>query len=183
MSLMSVASMRSAMSSPPDLRLASRTGGVDDRQIDDAVDMDVGLVPVVREFLDHDAVLLHALDELVGPGADRLKSEAVACLLGGLGGEHHAGAVGELGDQRRVRRLERDPDGERIDHLEHGRFAAISGLRNEPGKLRWRSSEDFAASASSFSPSWNLTFGRSLMVDGPAVGRGLVRERELAAPR
>ena len=28
----------------------------------------------------------------------------------------------------------------------------------------WRSSENFAASASNGSPSWNFTFGRSLMV-------------------
>ncbi len=43
-------------------------------------------------------------------------------------------------------------------------ITAISGLRNEPEKLRWRSSENFAASASSASPSWNFTPGRSLMV-------------------
>ena len=41
--------------------------GIDDRQIHDAVDMDVVLVPVVGELLEHDAVLLHALDEIVGP--------------------------------------------------------------------------------------------------------------------
>ena len=43
-------------------------------------------------------------------------------------------------------------------------IAASSGLRNEPVMLRWRSSENLAASASSFSPSWNFTFGRSLIV-------------------
>ncbi len=41
---------------------------------------------------------------------------------------------------------------------------ASSGLRNDPGKVMWRSSENFAASASNGSPSWNLTPGRSLMV-------------------
>ena len=43
-------------------------------------------------------------------------------------------------------------------------IAVISGRRNEPCMVRWRSKENFAASASSGSPSWNLTFGRSLIV-------------------
>src|SRR5713101_4955814 len=86
--------------------------------IDDAVDMDIRLVPVVGESFDHDAILLHALDEFVGPGADRLEAEPVARLLGGLGGQHHAGAIGELRDQRRERRLQHDPDGQRIDCLD-----------------------------------------------------------------
>src|SRR3954454_24039631 len=41
---------------------------------------------------------------------------------------------------------------------------ANSGLRNEPCMVRWRSSENLTDSASIGSPSWNSTFGRSLMV-------------------
>ena len=37
-------------------------------------------------------------------------------------------------------------------------------MRNEPCMVMWRSSENFAASASNVSPSWNFTPGRSLMV-------------------
>ena len=40
----------------------------------------------------------------------------------------------------------------------------ISGLRNEPFMLRWRSRLYLAASASKTSPSWNFTPERSLMV-------------------
>ena len=40
----------------------------------------------------------------------------------------------------------------------------ISGLRNEPFMVRWRSRLYFAASALNGSPSWNFTPGRSLMV-------------------
>ena len=40
--------------------------------------MDVVLVPVIGEFLEHDAILLHAFDEFIGPGANRMQSELVA---------------------------------------------------------------------------------------------------------
>ena len=40
----------------------------------------------------------------------------------------------------------------------------ISGRRNEPFVVRWRSRLYLAAAASKASPSWNLTPGRSLMV-------------------
>src|SRR5690606_3180523 len=47
-------------------------GGVGDGQEDDPVEV-VGVgVPVIRELLQYDSVLLNALDELVGSGADRL---------------------------------------------------------------------------------------------------------------
>ena len=58
-------------------------------------------------------------------------------------------------------------------------IAASSGLRNEPCMVRWRSSENFAASASNVSPSWNLTFGRSLMVTVLPSSEVSWREREL----
>ena len=76
------------------------------------------LVPVVGELLDHDLVLRDALDELVGAGADRLQGELVACRLGRLGRHHHAGAVGQLGEQRREGLLEVELDGERVDRLD-----------------------------------------------------------------
>ena len=91
---------------------------VDDRQVGDLVDEDVVLVPVVLEFLDHDAVLLHPLDELVRTGADRMQAELVALRFGGLGRDHHAGAVGELGQQRREGLLEVELDGQRIDDVD-----------------------------------------------------------------
>ena len=163
MSLMSVASMRSAMSRPPDLRLASRTAGIDDRQIDDAVDVDVVLVPVVGEFLDHDAVLLHALDEtvwsaqtrrspnlspasLAACGATIMPARSVSCAI--------SGAYGVLRTMRMV-------SGSTMSTWS---IDATSALRVEPGMVRWRSSEYLAASASNGSPSWNLTPGRSLIV-------------------
>jgi len=43
-------------------------------------------------------------------------------------------------------------------------MAAISGLRNEPFRLRCRSKLYLAAAASIGSPSWNFTPGRSLIV-------------------
>ena len=105
-------------SSWPDLRFGEPHRRVVDRHIGDAVDVDVGLVPVVGELLDDDAVLLHPLDELVGAGADRLLAELVAGLLRGLRRDHHAGAVGELRDERRERALEVQADGQRIDDLD-----------------------------------------------------------------
>ena len=91
---------------------------VDDRQVGDLVDEDFVLVPVVRELLDHDAVLLDPLDEPVGPGADRLQRELVARCFGRLGRDHHAGAIGELGEQGREGLLEVELDGQRIDHVD-----------------------------------------------------------------
>ena len=54
------------------MQIGEPHGRIDDRQIDEAVDVDVVLVPIVGEFFEHDAVLLHALDELVGAGAHRM---------------------------------------------------------------------------------------------------------------
>ena len=153
--------------------------GVDDRQEHDAVDEDVVLVPVVGEFLEHDAVLLHALDELVGTGADRMQAELVAGLLGRLRRHHHAGAVGELRDQRRERRLQHQLDGEGIDHLDMVDARRAPACGTSPACVMWRSSENFAASASNGSPSWNLTLGPQLDRHLLAVGGGLVRQREL----
>ncbi len=76
------------------------------------------LVPVVGELLDDDPVLRHALDELVGAGADRMEGKLVAAGLGRLGRNHHAGAIGELGQQGSKGRLEVELDGEWVDHLD-----------------------------------------------------------------
>jgi hypothetical protein len=45
-------------------------------------------------------------------------SELVACFLRRLGGDHHSGAIGELGDQRRERRLQHELDGQGIDDVD-----------------------------------------------------------------
>jgi hypothetical protein len=87
-------------------------GRIDDRQVGDPVDEDLVLVPVVRELLDDDAVLLDAFDELVRAGADGMEPELVARGFGGLGRHHHAGTIGELGEQRRERLLEQQLDGQ-----------------------------------------------------------------------
>ncbi len=83
-------------------------------------------VPVLVEFLEHDAVLRHALDEFIGAGADRVLVELVARRLGGLGRNHDAGAVGELRDERREWGLEQEADGQGIDDLDAGNGADLA---------------------------------------------------------
>ena len=90
---------------------------VDDRQIDDAVEMDRALVPVFREALEHDAVLRHALDKAERAGAHRPGAEPVARGLRRLGRHDHAGAVGEHREQRREWRRQVEPDCVRIHHI------------------------------------------------------------------
>ena len=90
---------------------------LDDRQIDNSIDMDVILVPVIGEFLADDPTLRHAFDEPVRPGADRTQSKLVTRRSCRLGRYDHAGAVGQLRDQRSKRRLQLQFDGERIDDL------------------------------------------------------------------
>jgi hypothetical protein len=70
-----------------------------------------GRVPVARTLLQHDAILLHTLDELEGAGTHGLEAELVAGLLRHLRAQDHAGAVGELRDQRRERSLEDEANG------------------------------------------------------------------------
>ena len=101
-------------------------GGVRDRRVDDLVEVDRVLVPVVRVALQHDAVLRHALDELERARAHRVRGELVAFGLRRLGRDHHAGAVGQLREQRRERRRQVQPHGQRVDHVHagHGRQLA-----------------------------------------------------------
>src|SRR5262249_10315678 len=90
---------------------------LDDRQIDNSIDMDVILVPVIGEFLADDPTLRHAFDEPVRPGAGRTQSELVTRRSCRLRRYHHARAIGQLRDQWSERRLELHFDGERIDDL------------------------------------------------------------------
>ena len=99
----------SMMSSSPDSRLLSRTVEPGHRPVDDLVEVDVVLVPVVGKLLHGDMVLNHPLLELEGSGADRGIGEGIG--VDGLDRgwrQHHAGAVGELGEERRER-LAEDP--------------------------------------------------------------------------
>ncbi len=80
--------------------------------------MDRILVPVIGELLEHDAVLLDALDELEGSGAYRLQSELVAGFGRSLRAYDHAGTVRELRNQRREGSLEQDLDRQRIGDLD-----------------------------------------------------------------
>ncbi len=140
--------------------------------------MDVVLVPVVGEFLEHHAVLLHAFDEFVGAGANRTQPELVAGLLRRLGRHHHAGAVGELRDQRRVGRFQHQLDGEGIDDVDmidrcQFRFAERARDRQMPlqRKLCGLRIEGLAVV--------KLDAGPELDGDFLAVGRCLVAQREL----
>ena len=106
------------------LEIGEPHGVVANRQKDDPVDMDVVLVPVVGEFLADDAILRHAFDKFVRPGADRMQSEFVAGIRRRFRRHHHARAIGELCDQRCKRRLEKYFDRQRIDD-----FNAIDGSK------------------------------------------------------
>jgi len=85
------------------LQIGEAHAGIGNREIGDALEAVAVLVPVIGEFLEHDAVLDHALDEFIGPGADRLGAELVAQLLRRLRCDDDTGAVGELRQQRRER--------------------------------------------------------------------------------
>ena len=84
--------------------------------------MDGGRVPVCGEAVQHDSVLRDPLGERERPGADRVQRDVLALLGDRLGGEHHAGAVGEEGGERGVGGGEVDARGEGVDdlHLGHG---------------------------------------------------------------
>jgi hypothetical protein len=104
------------------LQVGEPDGAVDDRQIDDAVDVDLALVPVVRIALDDDAVLRNALDEAERSRADGIGAELFAGCLRCLRRDHHSGAIGELREERRERCRKVDAHGHRIDDVDarHG---------------------------------------------------------------
>src|SRR5262245_40239066 len=140
--------------------------------------MDVVLVPVVLEFFKHDAILLHAFHELVGPGTDRVQAKLVALLLGSLRRYHHPGAVSELRDQRRVGAFEHDVDRERIHHInviDSGqlRLAERAGYGDMAfeRELRRFGVEGLAV--------MKFDAGPQLDRDSLAVGRGGMGQREL----
>ena len=161
--LTSVGSSRSMMSRSPDRRLASRTVEFGDGQVGDLVEAVGRLVPVVREPLQHDPVVLDALDELVGARANGLGAGITPARGGRLGREHHARAVRELRQHGHVGLRQVQLHGERVDDLDacdRGDLALAAGF----GSVLARSMLNFTASALKGSPSWNLTPSRSLNV-------------------
>ena len=80
--------------------------------------MNISLVPVARITLEDDAILRDPLDETERPRAHRLDAELVAGILRGLGRDHHAGAVGELREQRGERRRQVQAHGHRIHNVD-----------------------------------------------------------------
>ena len=155
---------RCMTSMSPERRLARRTLSSGMMRNTIAVELGRARIEVVRRALDHDAVLGHALDELPRPHAHRRGAELVAELLVGRRRDRHAGPVGELRGQRRERRLEAQPHGERVDDLDRGdrlQLAPPVGALHRRGAGRARS---FTASAFIGVPSLNFTPSRSLMV-------------------
>ena len=69
---------------------------IGNRQIHDAIEMDVALVPVVGEAFEHDPVLRDALDKTERARAHGLGAEFVTLGLRRLGRNDHASAIGEL---------------------------------------------------------------------------------------
>ncbi len=117
----------------PRLQVGESNGRVHDRQINDLVDEDLALVPVVRIPLEDDAILRDALGEAERPGAHRFGAELVAGLLRSLRRDHHPRAVGELGQQRRERRGQIEAHGRGIDDIDgrdQGELAAAIGARH-----------------------------------------------------
>ena len=75
---------------------------------DDRLEVDVLLVVVVRRLRHRDVVLRHAFLEPVGAHADRALRKLRPELVELRRRHDHSGPIGELGDERRVRRLEMD---------------------------------------------------------------------------
>ena len=73
--------------------------------------MQGGLIAVAGEAVERDVALGDAFGEFVGAGADGRGGEVLAEAFDGFGGDHHAGAVGEHGDEGGVGGGEFDADG------------------------------------------------------------------------
>ena len=140
--------------------------------------MDAALVPIIGEALQRDVVLHHALGELEGAGADRFIDELVPGLLHGFRRDHHAGAVGELRDQWRERRLQQEPHGQRIDDFD---FFNLRKLRLALGVLLGQTAVEGELHGVGVEGLTILKFHVRAQLDrnGLSVRRGLVREREL----
>ena len=83
--------------------------------------LDLGLhAPVVGVRLQHDFLVGLPLDELVGPGAHRMLAELRAPLLHGGRARDVEGEHGQVGQERRLRILERDAHRVRAGGLDLG---------------------------------------------------------------
>ena len=107
-----------------------------------------------------------------------MQAELVAFLLHRLGRDHHAGAIGELGKQRRIRVLQHELDGEGIDHLDvvdagEFRFPERAGHVDVPLDREFRG---FGVERLAV---MELDAGPKLDGHCLAVGRGLLGQREL----
>ncbi|CUJ99094.1 Uncharacterised protein [Achromobacter xylosoxidans] len=115
-------------------------GGIGDRQEGDALEGVVLGVVVLVEFLQHDAVVLDALDELVRTRADRLAADRGHVGVGErLGRQHHAGAVGQLRQQRGVGLLEGQHQRRgvgRLDFLDRGQLALAQAVGQRHGAFQ-----------------------------------------------
>jgi hypothetical protein len=93
---------------PARLQIGESHRRVRDRQIDDAVELDSVLFPVIGKALEDNAVLCDALDESERARANRVRAEILARCLRHLGRHHCPCVEGKLGEQRRERRRQRD---------------------------------------------------------------------------
>ena len=114
-------------------------GRIGHRPVDDLVEVDRVLVPVVGELLDGDVVLDDPLLELVRAGADRGIGEGVGVDRLDRGRRHHhPGAVGELGEERREGLAEDELGGlvvDRLDALDRADVALACRFLKREGAL------------------------------------------------
>ena len=116
------------------MQIGEAHGRVDDRQKNDAIEMDRALVPVIRETVEHDAVLRHPLGEFIGAGADRMGAELTRRLRR-LRRHDHAGAVAQLRQQRREGRRQHELHGVVVNNVD-ARHGADLGLAVRAGQVQ-----------------------------------------------
>ncbi|MNY18938.1 hypothetical protein D3C86_1523470 [compost metagenome] len=98
--------------------------------------MVVGGVPILGKFLEDDAIVLHALLELVRARAHRL---AARILVEAGGRHHHAGAVRQLRQQRGVGLRQVQHDGVlvgRVDAGHGGKLALAVAVGQRAGAIQ-----------------------------------------------
>ena len=132
--------------------------------------MDVLLVPVILKFSKryHPA----RVQRICGPAQTGLEPKLVTRGLDRLRRRDHAGAMGPLCHGRELWRLWTASLMVRGSTTSTWSSAGSHPFRNDCGGVRW-SSENFATSASSGSPSSKFTPGRSLMVTSLPSAEGL----------
>ena len=92
--------------------------------------VEIGRAPVVvRVAGELHVLVLHPLDELERPGADRLAAELRPELLDGLGGDGREEDLAHHGEEGGLRLLEDDPDGRGVDHL----ALVVEAAEGDPG--------------------------------------------------